>query len=108
MTQETNPTDQAATPTRENAATTASTYPSQHGHRLAAAAQYPATLVPEAGWHFLHLFYRIDRGALAQLPSKGATAREALVRILDRSSPGAPEQMQCFAVPGHKADFGIM
>ena len=26
--------------------------------------QYPATLVPEAGWHFLHLFYQVDRRAL--------------------------------------------
>ena len=23
-------------------------------------------------------------------------------------SPGAPDQIQCFAVPGHKADFGIV
>ena len=33
------------------------------GHRPSAAAQVPATLVPETGWHFLHLFYRVDRCA---------------------------------------------
>ena len=38
------------------------THPMQHGHRPASAEQVPATLVPEAGWHFLHLFYRVDRG----------------------------------------------
>ena len=27
----------------------------------------PATLVPEKGWHFLHLFYRVDRSRLAGL-----------------------------------------
>ena len=50
----------------EGTATTAEpTGPPQHGHRPATSAVVPASLVPEAGWHFLHLFYRIDRGALA-------------------------------------------
>lgn len=85
------------------------TQPMQHGHRPAASAQYPATLVPEAGWHFLHLYYRVDRRVLAELPAEARRAgREELGRVLDRSSPGAPDQMQCFAVPGHKADFGVM
>src|SRR4051794_37541725 len=80
-----------------------------HGHRPAAAAQVPATLVPEAGWHVLHVFYRVDRKVLAELPAAAQQeGREVLGRVLDRSSPGAPEQIQCFAVPGHKADFGVM
>ena len=29
-------------------------------------------------------------------------------RALGAKPPGAPEQIQCFAVPGHKADFGIV
>ena len=41
------------------------TQPMQHGHRPAASEQIPATLVPEKGWHFLHLFYRVDRARLA-------------------------------------------
>jgi hydrogen peroxide-dependent heme synthase len=87
----------------------AQTQPSQHGHRPAASAQYPATLVPEAGWHFLHLFYKVDRRLLAELPAGSRqSGREAILRALDRSAPGAPEQSQCFAVPGHKADFGVM
>ena len=27
----------------------------------------PSTLVPEAGWHFLHLFYRVDQAAAEDL-----------------------------------------
>ena len=37
----------------------------------AASGQVPATLVPETGWHFLHLFYRVDRDRL-----RGFTALE--------------------------------
>jgi chlorite dismutase len=69
----------------------------------------PATLVPYSGWHFLHLFYRVDRGTLAQMhPAHVVEGREALVRLLDPERTPAIEQRQCFAVPGHKADFGLM
>jgi chlorite dismutase len=84
------------------------TTPAQHGHRPAASAAVPASLVPEAGWHFLHLFYRIDRAALAALPeSAREEGRRALVGALTRRD-GGPDQLQCLAVPGHKADFGVM
>jgi chlorite dismutase len=85
------------------------TQPMQHGHRPASAAQVPATLVPEAGWHVLHLYYRIDRAALSALAEDDRRkGREEVVRALDRAATGAPEQLQTFAVPGHKADFGVM
>jgi chlorite dismutase len=84
------------------------THASQHGHRPAAAGQVPATLVPESGWHFLHLFYRIDRGALSRLTEADRRqGREQLLSALV-PVPGKIEQLQVFAVPGHKADFGIM
>jgi hydrogen peroxide-dependent heme synthase len=107
MSQETNtPTEPAV---GSSPAPAGSTHPSQHGHRPAASAQVPATLVPQAGWHFLHLFFRVDRRVLAELPLEARRAgREELARLLDRSAPGAPDQLQCFAVPGHKADFGLM
>jgi chlorite dismutase len=81
----------------------------QHGHRPAAAEQVPATLVPESGWHFLHLFYRIDREVLARL---GPEARdrgraEVLEALKAHPTPGI-EQRQCFVTPGHKSDFGVM
>jgi chlorite dismutase len=73
------------------------------------AAQTPATLVPEEGWHFLHLYYRVDRRGLADLPAaRREQGIEELKRILGERTAGGPEQLQCFAVPGHKADFGIV
>ncbi len=33
---------------------------------------------------------------------------EELKRILGGRSDGGPEQLQCFAIPGHKADFGVI
>jgi hydrogen peroxide-dependent heme synthase len=87
----------------------APTQPSQHGHRPATSEQVPATLVPETGWHFLHVFYQIDREVLARLsPEARARGRVDLVAALDPRGAGAPDRFQCFAVPGHKADFGIM
>ncbi len=87
----------------------APTQPMQHGHRPAASSQVPATLVPESGWHFLHLFYRVDRAALASLSADAiAKGRAEVIRALSRSEGAGPDQVQCFAVPGHKADFGVM
>ena len=72
-------------------------------------AQAPATLVPEEGWHFLHLFYRVDRGRLADLSAaRREQGIEELTRILGDRAAGGPERLQCFAVPGHKADFGVV
>ncbi|WP_435016164.1 hydrogen peroxide-dependent heme synthase [Tundrisphaera sp. TA3] len=82
--------------------------PAQHGHRPAMSA-VPATLVPEAGWHFLHLFYRIDRAALAAIPEmEQEEGRRQIVEILGKDREGAPDQIHAFAIPGHKADFGVM
>ncbi len=79
------------------------------GQHPAAAPQAPATLVPEEGWHFLHLFYRVDRGRLADLPAgRKEQGIEDLKRILGDRTASGPEQLQCFAVPGHKADFGVV
>jgi hydrogen peroxide-dependent heme synthase len=85
------------------------TYPLQHGHRPASSEQIAATLVPEVGWHILHLFYQVDRGILAGLSADDRRlGREQLTRVLDPSAAGAPDRLQCFAVPGHKADFGVL
>ncbi|MGC8640097.1 MAG: hydrogen peroxide-dependent heme synthase [Isosphaeraceae bacterium] len=74
-----------------------------------AAGQVAATLVPETGWHFLHLFYRVDRDRLSIFTAQErAGGRSELATILDARSPGKIEQIQVFAVPGHKADFGVM
>ncbi len=87
----------------------AKTHPMRHGHRPAASEQVPATLVPESGWHFLHLFYRVDRARLAMLSADDRQrGLEEFRHALAAKAPGAVEQLQCFAVPGHKADFGIV
>jgi chlorite dismutase len=81
----------------------------QHGHRPAAAAQVPASLVPETGWHFLHLYYRINRARLAAMSEADrAAGKDELGRVFDLSSSPGLEQMQCFATLGHKADFGVV
>ncbi|MFO0911210.1 MAG: hydrogen peroxide-dependent heme synthase [Isosphaeraceae bacterium] len=87
----------------------APTHPSQHGHRPASAEQIPASLTPESGWHFLHVFYDLDRGALSRLtPEERAAGRARFQEILTAGRDGGPAQLQCFAVPGHKAEFGVM
>ncbi len=92
-----------------DAPTAIKTHPIQHGHRPTVAEQIPASLVPANGWHFVHLFYRVNRARLALLsPEDVQRGREDFARVLRANTPGAPEQFQCFAVPGHKADFGIV
>jgi chlorite dismutase len=74
-----------------------------------AAPQPSASLVPEEGWHFLHLFFRVDRARLADLSSgRREQGAQDLKHILGERRAGGPEQLQCFAVPGHKADFGVV
>lgn len=87
------------------------TQPMQHGHRPASSEQIPATLVPVGGWHFLHVFYRIDREALSRLPL--AARADAMAQLAAAMSPTIGEdkpitQMHSFAVAGHKADFGFV
>jgi chlorite dismutase len=75
----------------------------------AAGGLAPASLVPESGWHVLHLFYRIDRVQLARFDENARVdGRNQLRAILEAARPGAIEQRQCFVVPGHKADFGLV
>jgi chlorite dismutase len=74
-----------------------------------AAEPTPQSLIPESGWHFLHMFYRIDRAVLAGFSEEQRReGRRELARILDSNREGAPAQMHGFAVPGHKADFGVV
>ncbi len=94
---------------RPNAPT--QTQPMQHGHRPASSAQVPATLVPETGWHFLHVFYQIDRAALAALsPQALEEGRAQVIGVaLTDSAEGAPEQLHTCAVqPATRRISGIM
>lgn len=61
------------------------------------------------GWHCLHLFYRIDPRALAELDAATrAAGREEVARILSPDREGAPQRIQTSIISGHKADLGVM
>jgi chlorite dismutase len=71
--------------------------------------QVEATLVPESGWHVLHLFYRIDRGALNRIANdQRDRGREEVIAALGSGERPGITRTQAFAVPGHKADFGLV
>ena len=96
-------------PVAHGARPSGSSHGAGYGTRPEGGEEIPATLVPETGWHFLHLYYRVDREKLAALPAEARSrGREELVKILGSKSPDGPDQIQCFAVPGHKADFGVV
>src|SRR5260221_14547346 len=61
------------------------------------------------GWHCLHLYYRVDQGALAQLSeTQRGAGRDELLRLLDPDPPGAPVRLQTSVVSGHKADLALL
>ncbi|TWT51959.1 putative heme peroxidase [Thalassoglobus neptunius] len=67
------------------------------------------TIKTSEGWHCLHIYYNIDRAALAQLSQEEITAgAKAVSELMDPMHDDAPERVQCFAVTGHRADFGMM
>jgi chlorite dismutase len=72
-------------------------------------ADEPApSLVPHSGWHFLHLYYRVDRRAYAALDERArADGRTALAAAL-AGAEAAPRRLQAYAILGHKADFGVV
>lgn len=96
------------------------------GVRPAGAGRITASLVPERGWHFLHLYFQVDRNEAARMSREDRDrGGRDLIAALDASSAGSadtqsgsgdtqsgsagfPEQFQCFLVPGHKADFGVL
>ena len=75
----------------------------------ASAEPSPASLVPETGWHFLHLYYRVDRAALAKIPDAlRAEGRDSVVDALVHAQDRGVAQAQSFGMIGHKADFGAI
>jgi hydrogen peroxide-dependent heme synthase len=78
-----------------------------------AAAAIEASVEPALGWHVTHSFYRFDHAALAAMPTceRAAGIREFVAALDGQEDAGSgerPRRMQCWIVPGHKADFGIM
>lgn len=80
-----------------------------HGERPGASGLAAASLVPESGWHFLHLYYQVDRGIMAGLDAATRRmGREQVRAILGEPLQAGLEQRQCFVTPGHRSDFGLM
>lgn len=74
-----------------------------------AAEPAPISLEPTNGWHCSHLYYRFNRGVLAQMSPEAVQAGcEALLAALDPEGSEAPQRLQTSVVSGHKADFGLM
>ena len=60
-------------------------------------------VTPSQGWGVLHLFYRVDRERAEREPGG---AKRVLDAVASLEADG--HQVLCFAVLGHKADFGVM
>ncbi|MFN0197115.1 MAG: hydrogen peroxide-dependent heme synthase [Planctomycetaceae bacterium] len=80
-----------------------------HGRPEHSAPATPPTVCMTEGWHCLHLYYRIDQGALGLLSgSDRGQGKEELIELLRPDRAGAPARMQTSVVSGHKADLGLM
>jgi chlorite dismutase len=80
-----------------------------HAARPEPTGVVEASLVPETGWHFLHLYYRIDRAGLARMSeAERGRGRGELIEALGRPNAPGVEQMQCVTTVGHKADLGLI
>jgi peroxiredoxin len=67
------------------------------------------SLEPVEGWHCTHLYYRFDRGVIAQLTADQIRAgRDELIAALDPNGAEAPSRLQSGLVSGQKADFSVM
>jgi len=63
----------------------------------------------EEGWFILHAFYQVDRRLWADLPSsQQLECRANLEELLKNFKLGENCQANCYAIVGHKADFGLM
>jgi chlorite dismutase len=60
------------------------------------------------GWHCLHIYYQLDRLAIAgATPEVLARGKEEFCHALDTANTGV-ERVQLSVTSGHKADFGLM
>ena len=68
-----------------------------------------SALVPEEGWHCLHLFYRIDRGQWQLLGREEQTAAKiALTRLIQDVRALDSTQLLVLSIVSPKADLGFM
>jgi peroxiredoxin len=69
----------------------------------------PAPLIPQEGWHCLHLFYRIDYSQWQLLlPNEQREAKVVLSRLVQETRALASTQLLTLSQVTPKADFGFM
>ena len=67
------------------------------------------TLVPEEGWHVLHLFYQIDRSQWSLLTTEEQVARKTeLTKLVQEIRGNSDTQLLMFAIMTPRADLGFM
>jgi chlorite dismutase len=66
-------------------------------------------LVPEKGWHVLHLFYRVEHGQLALLSAEERIAAKThLTQLIQEIRAADQTQLLVFSVVSPKADIAFM
>src|ERR1044072_7351456 len=77
--------------------------------KLSAMTDKNIALVPEEGWHCLHLFYRIEYGQW-QLPTREGqnAAKTNIFALVPEGRAIDATQLLTLAVVTPKADFGFM
>lgn len=68
-----------------------------------------STLVPEQGWHVLHLFYRVEHGQWALLsPEEQIAGKTNLTELLQELRALDDTQILAFGIVSPKADLGFL
>lgn len=66
-------------------------------------------VVPESGWHVLHLFYRIEHGRWALLsPEERIAAKTNLTEVVQEIRATPETQLLIFSMVSPKSDLGFM
>ena len=66
-------------------------------------------LVPEKGWHVLHLFYRVEHGQWSMLsPEERIAAKTQLTELIQEIRAAEHTQLLVFSVVSPKADIAFM
>jgi hydrogen peroxide-dependent heme synthase len=66
-------------------------------------------IIPQEGWHVIHLFYRIEHGQWALLsPEEKIAAKTNLTELVQEISSTPDSQLLVFAIVSPKADLGFM
>ncbi len=69
----------------------------------------PAPVIPNEGWHVLHLFYKIDHGQWSLLsPDEQREAKTNLTELIQEVRATPDTQLLVFSMVSPKADVGFM